>query len=464
MLAGTDFVDALEVFEHEKDTEAIIVIGEIGGEAEIEAAAWIEEYKKRSPNPKYVDYISLFLLLILLRPIAALVAGLNAPHYKVMGHAGALLLPGKPSAQDKIRAFDKVGVGMVNHPAKFGKTMIALLETTRNSIASISERGASQTRGIHTVRVRPTSKASPMDIIQKRSIYLNREGTIKLLDEKKIPRSKIVFPLTTSDFLRVAFYIDQADGSPCIVLKGLDDGRKVKIPLLNNSNLDSIIIEHDPEITRQYNPESLFKIIQGLSEIFREREATFLGVCLGNRHIMKDGKPGAPFSTEIGSADFYFKNTNIEDEINPTGNDSSPRADHQTSAEAEAEKHGMLYHKLHGSGSIGTLVNGAGLAMNTIDALEEAGGSAANFLDTGGKATAETIKRAFGVILADERVKVIFVNVFGGLTRGDMIAEGILLAFKEVGVSVPVVVRIRGTNEKEGQKIVSFCFLQFFAV
>jgi succinyl-CoA synthetase alpha subunit len=91
--------------------------------------------------------------------------------------------------------------------------------------------------------------------------------------------------------------------------------------------------------------------------------------------------------------------------------------------------------------------------MNTVDALADAGGKVANFLDTGGKATSETVKKSFEVILQDERVKVIFVNIFGGLTLGDMIANGVLLAFKGLEMRLPVVVRIRGTNEAEGQKI-----------
>ena len=99
-------------------------------------------------------------------------------------------------------------------------------------------------------------------------------------------------------------------------------------------------------------------------------------------------------------------------------------------------------------------MNGAGLAMNTNDAITELGGECANFLDTGGKATSETVKTSFKVILQDLRVKAIFVNIFGGLTLCDMIAEGIMLAYKELGINIPVVVRLRGTNEEIGQKMV----------
>ena len=92
--------------------------------------------------------------------------------------------------------------------------------------------------------------------------------------------------------------------------------------------------------------------------------------------------------------------------------------------------------------------------MNTVDALTDHGGHCANFLDTGGKATALTIKASFRIINEDSRVKAIFVNIFGGLTRCDMIAEGIILAFKELSLKMPIVVRLRGTNEAIGQKMV----------
>lgn len=93
--------------------------------------------------------------------------------------------------------------------------------------------------------------------------------------------------------------------------------------------------------------------------------------------------------------------------------------------------------------------------MNTVDAIFDLGGKCANFLDTGGKATSETVKSSFSIILKDPRVKTIFVNIFGGLTLCDMIADGIMLAYKDLAIQVPVVVRLRGTNEEIGQKMVS---------
>ena len=93
--------------------------------------------------------------------------------------------------------------------------------------------------------------------------------------------------------------------------------------------------------------------------------------------------------------------------------------------------------------------------MNTNDAVESQGGICANFLDTGGKATVETVKNSFQIILTDKRVKTVFVNIFGGLTLCDLIADGIMLAYQDLGIKLPVVVRLRGTNEELGQKMVS---------
>ena len=92
--------------------------------------------------------------------------------------------------------------------------------------------------------------------------------------------------------------------------------------------------------------------------------------------------------------------------------------------------------------------------MNTNDAVHDLGGKCANFLDTAGKATSETVKASFRIILMDPRVKTIFVNIFGGLTLCDMIAEGIILAYKDLDIKLPVVVRLRGTNEDIGQRMV----------
>ncbi len=107
------------------------------------------------------------------------------------------------------------------------------------------------------------------------------------------------------------------------------------------------------------------------------------------------------------------------------------------------------------NGNIGCMVNGAGLAMATMDLIKLHGGQPANFLDVGGGATAETVAKAFKIILSDSNVKAILVNIFGGIMRCDIIAEGIITAVKEVGVKVPVIVRLEGTNVELGQKMLA---------
>ncbi|HWU33630.1 MAG TPA: ADP-forming succinate--CoA ligase subunit beta [Methylovorus sp.] len=121
--------------------------------------------------------------------------------------------------------------------------------------------------------------------------------------------------------------------------------------------------------------------------------------------------------------------------------------------EAEAHNAGLNYIALNGN--IGCMVNGAGLAMATMDLIKLHGGAPANFLDVGGGATAETVARAFKIILADSNVKAILVNIFGGIMRCDIIAEGIITAVKEVGIQIPVVVRLEGTNVELGRKMLS---------
>ncbi|MCF6197320.1 MAG: succinate--CoA ligase subunit beta, partial [Emcibacter sp.] len=119
----------------------------------------------------------------------------------------------------------------------------------------------------------------------------------------------------------------------------------------------------------------------------------------------------------------------------------------------EADKHELNYIKL--DGRIGCMVNGAGLAMATMDIIKLKGGSPANFLDVGGGATKERVTEAFKIILSDSNVEGILVNIFGGIMRCDVIAEGVVSAAKEVSLSVPLVVRLEGTNVELGKKIMA---------
>jgi succinyl-CoA synthetase beta subunit len=119
--------------------------------------------------------------------------------------------------------------------------------------------------------------------------------------------------------------------------------------------------------------------------------------------------------------------------------------------EVEASKYGLNYIKL--GGDVGCMVNGAGLAMATMDLVKLAGGEPANFLDVGGGANEEQVQNAFRIILSDRHVRAVLINIFGGIMRCDIIAKGVVAAVREMGLSIPVVVRLEGTNVDEGKRI-----------
>src|SRR4029079_4859470 len=126
--------------------------------------------------------------------------------------------------------------------------------------------------------------------------------------------------------------------------------------------------------------------------------------------------------------------------------------DEEDPLEVEASKFNLNYIKLEG-GHVGCMVNGAGLAMATMDIIKLAGGAPANFLDVGGGANAEQIRNAFRILLNDHDVKAVLINIFGGILRCDVLAEGVITAVKELSVSAPVVVRMKGNNEEKGKQM-----------
>jgi succinyl-CoA synthetase alpha subunit len=437
VLAGTNFVDALKIFEHDDDTEGILLIGEVGGKAEMDAVEWIKDYNKRTKQPK---------------PIAALIGGVRYAPGRIMGHAGAFLVPGDPDARAKITALQSVGVKMVNHPAKFGEAMKSLLSQPGRDSSGKAMNLGGQRRGLHTMARRaqlPTQRTSLANG-QRRTLYLQEDQAFDLLRKQGINASEYS---GHGKRRLLAIAVDRSTTSPCVIAapggneQDLHAGAK-SFPFDYRNGLDESVI---PEISKHLQLEgessvkALSKLVKDLVGMFMKNEAFLLETNVVER-LGELKVVGARF----GFDDAAYRSSGRNEAIH-----AMRRGADEVPEELEAEKHGIVYIKLAGDGNIGTLVNGAGLAMNTVDALADAGGKAANFLDTGGKATSETVKKSFEVILKDKRVKAIFVNIFGGLTLGDMIANGVLLAFKELDMSIPVVVRIRGTNEKEGQKIVS---------
>jgi succinyl-CoA synthetase beta subunit len=160
--------------------------------------------------------------------------------------------------------------------------------------------------------------------------------------------------------------------------------------------------------------------------------------------VTKQGKVVALDAKVNFDDNALFRHKDLEDLRDP---------DEEDPAEIEAKKYDLSYISL--DGTIGCMVNGAGLAMATMDIIKHYGGEPANFLDVGGGATTEKVTAAFKIIPGDPRVKGIFVNIFGGIMKCDTIADGVVAAVKEVGLKVPLVVRLEGTNVELGKKILA---------
>ncbi|KAG5978102.1 hypothetical protein E4U55_006406 [Claviceps digitariae] len=189
--------------------------------------------------------------------------------------------------------------------------------------------------------------------------------------------------------------------------------------------------------------DHLRPVLAQLHNIFVEREATHLEINpLGRLRGLAHGS-GSGFTSL--SASFSFDDAAQERQAAVFALRDKAQ---EVPDEVEAEEHGLVYVRMHGN--IGNVVNGAGLAMATNDAIGFYGGASANFLDAGGKATKDTMMQAFRIITRDERVRAILVNIYGGLTRCDMIAESIIGAAAELHISVPMVVRLQGTNSERG--------------
>ncbi|MCC4597186.1 ADP-forming succinate--CoA ligase subunit beta [Xanthomonas campestris pv. phormiicola] len=186
----------------------------------------------------------------------------------------------------------------------------------------------------------------------------------------------------------------------------------------------------------------LAKIMGGLYTLFNEKDLALVEL--------------NPLAI-LDSGDLYALDGKVNSDDNATFRHKDLAAMRDKTQEDEAEVRASEYdlNYVTMDGNIGCMVNGAGLAMATMDVIALNGGSPANFLDVGGGATKERVTEAFKLILSSDKVKAIFVNIFGGIVRCDMIAEGIIAAVKEVDVKVPVVVRLEGTNVEAGKKLLA---------
>lgn len=184
------------------------------------------------------------------------------------------------------------------------------------------------------------------------------------------------------------------------------------------------------------------KFILGLYQVFTEKDCSLAEI--NPLIVTHDGDVFALDAKMNFDDNALFRHPDIEKLHDPNEEDPT---------ELEAKKWGISYVKL--DGNIGCLVNGAGLAMSTMDIIKHHGGEPANFLDVGGGASADQVLQALKMILSDPNVKAIFINIFGGIMKCDTIAEGVISAAKEVGIEVPLIVRLEGTNVELGRKLLS---------
>ncbi|EWH12305.1 succinyl-CoA synthetase subunit beta [Catenovulum agarivorans DS-2] len=184
------------------------------------------------------------------------------------------------------------------------------------------------------------------------------------------------------------------------------------------------------------------KIFLGLAKLFKEKDVELIEI--------------NPLIT-TGAGDLHCLDAKVAIDSNAVGRHPDIKEMHDPTQEDEREANAAKWELNYVAldGNVGCMVNGAGLAMGTMDIVNLNGGSPANFLDVGGGATKERVAEAFKIILSDSNVKAVLVNIFGGIVRCDMIAEGIIGAVKEVGVNVPVVVRLEGTNAEKGREVLA---------
>lgn len=192
------------------------------------------------------------------------------------------------------------------------------------------------------------------------------------------------------------------------------------------------------------------KIFMGLAQLFIEKDLALLEI---NPLVITD------------QGDLHCLDAKINIDSNAVYRHADLQAMHDPSQEDEREAHAAKYDLNYVAldGNIGCMVNGAGLAMGTMDIVKLHGGKPANFLDVGGGATKERVIEAFKIILSDANVKAVLINIFGGIVRCDMIAEGVVGAVKEVGVKVPVIVRLEGNNAELGSKVLAESGLNIIA-
>jgi succinyl-CoA synthetase beta subunit len=266
-----------------------------------------------------------------------------------------------------------------------------------------------------------------------------------LVDEAVEPVVEIYLGVTNDRTANCPVMIASSEGGIDIEEVARTDPEKiVKIfvnPPLGLQEFQARYLVSAIELPREHWREFI-RIARGLYNAYRTTDASLaeinpLVITKDDRLLALDGKV-------VLDDNALFRHPNLEEMRD---------IDEEAPAEREARKYGLSYVKLEGD--IGCMVNGAGLAMASMDVIKLSGGAPANFLDIGGGASADKVSAGLRIILTDLNVNVVLINVFGGITRCDEVARGILSALKEEKPEVPMVIRLVGTNEEEGQRMLS---------
>ena len=237
---------------------------------------------------------------------------------------------------------------------------------------------------------------------------------------------------------------DVAKNSPeKIIYQGID---------IDNSNTQEEALSISKVLgLNDIQTKQLIPMIENLLRLFIEKDLSLLEI---NPLVINENGDLKCLDAKINvDSNALFRQPELQDMHDETQDDLQ---------EAEAAKNDLSYVSL--DGNIGCMVNGAGLAMGTMDTIKFFGGNPANFLDVGGTATQERVAKAFKIILKDKEVKVVLVNIFGGIVRCDLIAEGVVAAIKEVKINIPVVVRLEGNNADLGAQILSKANIAIYSI
>ena len=331
-LPGTDFVDALKVFETDDDTKGIILVGEIGGRAEDDAAEWIKEYRSRTKDPK---------------PVMALIAGVRAPGGRVMGHAGAHVSAGERNAKAKIRTLEDAGVVITNHPSKFGNAMKELFGSS-GTASKLAPPFQTQRRSAHTLR-RPIAYSLQVTPSPQRcKIHIAEVNALGMLKHKGVAMTEQEDPEARDYFLTVTF--DRNLYKPCIITSFSIGGESAHIHAKSYpmefgdhgayiTHVDSVLsdfrVKSPTGEMRQRSWDSLAKILSSLVEIFYEKEASSLYT-----RVTSDMRG----SFTVARADFEFDDGALQSRRQL---DIKAMQDitKEVPEEVEAEKDGIIYIK-----------------------------------------------------------------------------------------------------------------------